>query len=254
MIRSLYAQAWRPTPIVWKTKSSRIPRRAILARANHVRAGLLLMNLSDLRREYTRHGLSEDECATDPLVQFTRWFADVRAASLLEPNAMTLATVDAAGRPSARIVLLKGIDDRGFLFFTNYDSRKGRELAANPQAALVLYWAEFERQVRIEGQVERTSREKSLEYFRSRPYKSQLSALLSEQSCVVPNRAALEEQMAQLEAKYPEGEVPLPDDWGGYRLLPDAVEFWQGRPSRLHDRLCYTKQPDGTWKLERLSP
>ena len=212
------------------------------------------MNLSDLRREYTRHGLSEDEVAPDPFVQFARWFHDVRAANLLEPNAMTLATVDSAGKPSARIVLLKGVDERGFLFFTNYDSRKGRELAANPHVAMVIYWAEFERQVRIEGQVERVSREKSAEYFRSRPYKSQLAAMLSQQSVVVPSRTVLEERMAELEKQHAEGEVPLPDFWGGYRVVPEAIEFWQGRPSRLHDRLCYVRTEGGEWKLQRLAP
>ena len=212
------------------------------------------MNLSDLRREYTRHGLSEDEVASDPFAQFARWFHDVRAANLLEPNAMTLATADASGRPSARVVLLKGVDERGFLFFTNYDSRKGRELAENPRAALTLYWAEFERQVRIEGTVEIVSREKSAEYFHSRPHKSQLAALLSAQSDVVANRKVLEERLAELEQQHAEGEVPLPDFWGGYRVVPEAVEFWQGRPSRLHDRLCYVRSEDGGWKLQRLSP
>jgi pyridoxamine 5'-phosphate oxidase len=212
------------------------------------------MKLADLRREYTLHGLLESEVDPNPLKQFQVWFDAVLAANLLEPTAMTLATVDVHGQPSARIVLLKEIDDRGFLFFTNYHSRKGNDLAANPKAAIVLHWPEFERQVRVEGTVERVERSKSEEYFRSRPYKSQLSAVLSEQSQIVASRDVLEHRMSELEASYSEGQVPTPEHWGGYRLVPSAIEFWQGRRSRLHDRLLYSRNVDGSWKLERLSP
>ena len=203
-----------------------------------------------MRREYTRAALAEADVDADPVVQFGRWFEQAEQAGLLEPTAMTLATATPDGRPSARMVLLRGFDERGFCFYTNYDSRKGAELAANPRAALVFWWGELERQVRIEGRVERTSRADSEAYFSSRPPGSQLSAAASPQSRVVPARAVLERRVAELATGAP---VPLPDFWGGYRLTHQVVEFWQGRPNRLHDRLRYRRAADG-WKIERLAP
>jgi pyridoxamine 5'-phosphate oxidase len=211
------------------------------------------MHLADLRKDYTQRGLSEADLFADPVAQFRAWFAQALAAGLAEPNAMTLATCTPDGRPSARVVLLKALDERGFAFFTSYDGRKARELAANPRASLVFYWAELERQVRVEGGVERTSEADSDAYFESRPRGSQLGAWSSEQSRVVANRAVLEERVVELEAKYANGPVPRPPFWGGFRVRPEAVEFWQGRSSRLHDRLRYRR--DGTrWVIERLCP
>jgi pyridoxamine 5'-phosphate oxidase len=206
-----------------------------------------------MRREYAREALAEADVDADPVVQFGRWFEQASQAGLLEPTAMTLATATPDGRPSARMVLLRGFDERGFCFYTNYDSRKGTELAANPRAALVLWWGELERQVRVEGRVERTSREESEAYFRSRPPGSRLSAAASPQSQVIEDRASLERRVAELAAGLPDGEVPLPGFWGGYRVVHQVVEFWQGRPNRLHDRLRYTRQGPG-WRLERLAP
>jgi pyridoxamine 5'-phosphate oxidase len=212
------------------------------------------MDLSDFRRDYSFTGLSETDLLADPIAQFQIWFSDVLEKDHHDPTAMTLATADRDGRPSARIVLLKGCDERGFVFYTNYNSRKGRELEENPHAALVFYWPDFDRQVRIEGTVERTSPQESEEYFRSRPLGSRLGAWASAQSEVIAGREELEGRLRDLEARFVDGEVPLPDFWGGFRLRPDAVEFWQGRPSRLHDRLRYARLPDGGWKIERLSP
>jgi pyridoxamine 5'-phosphate oxidase len=206
-----------------------------------------------MRREYARGALAEAEVDADPVVQFGRWFQQAEEAGLLEPTAMTLATATPDGRPSARMVLLRGFDQRGFVFYSNYDSRKGAELAANPLAALVFWWGELERQVRVEGRVERTSRPESEAYFRSRPPGSQLSAAASPQSQVIEGRAALERRVAQLLARHPDGQVPLPPFWGGYRVVPEVVEFWQGRPNRLHDRLRYRRAGDG-WRIERLAP
>jgi pyridoxamine 5'-phosphate oxidase len=208
----------------------------------------------DLRREYMLRGLSETELDSDPIRQFGLWFDDAESAGLLEPNAMTLATATRDGRPSARMVLLRGFDERGFVFYTNYEGRKGRELADNPYAALVLFWVELERQIRIEGRVERVSAEQSDTYFHSRPEGSQLSALASHQSEVLAGRQGLEERMRELEERYRGQEIPRPDYWGGYRVAPDVIEFWQGRPSRLHDRLRYRKDDEGGWVIERLSP
>lgn len=210
------------------------------------------MNIADLRQEYMRESLDENDVAPDPLDQFKGWFDEAVKAEMPTVNAMTLATVSAAGRPSARIVLLKGVDHGGFVFFTNYKSRKGRELTANPEAALLFYWTGLEREVRIEGRVEKISARESDEYFASRPLGSRHAAIASPQSKVVPDRAALETLFA--EAKQLHGDETLrPAHWGGYRLLPAAVEFWQGRANRLHDRVLYTRMSRG-WKIERLAP
>jgi pyridoxamine 5'-phosphate oxidase len=211
-------------------------------------------SVADLRREYARARLDESDVSHDPMVEFARWFAEAQEARVLEPNAMTLATADADGAPAARIVLLKGFDERGFVFFTDYRSRKGAELEANPRAALVFYWGELERQIRITGRVTRTSAEESEAYFQSRPLGSRLGAWVSHQSRVIPSRAVLERDLREIEARFGDGEVPLPGHWGGYRVEPGTVEFWQGRPSRLHDRIRYGRQPSGRWVIERLSP
>ena len=208
----------------------------------------------DLRVEYARGTLTESDALPDPAAQFARWFDEARAAGLPEINAMTLATAGAGGAPSARVVLLKDFDARGFVFFTNYDSRKGRELAANPRAALCFYWQPLERQVRVDGTVVRTSRAESEAYFRTRPVAAQLGAWASRQSEPVASRAELERRQAELAQQFAGRDVPLPDHWGGYRVVPHSVEFWQGRPSRLHDRLLYTRADDGRWVLQRLSP
>ncbi len=212
------------------------------------------MQIPQMRKEYDMGSLSEADMDADPLRQFEKWFQQVLAANLPEPNAMTLATATPDGQPSARMVLLKAFDSSGFTFFTNYDSRKGRELAANPRAALLFFWHELHRQVRIEGTVELVSEAESDAYFHSRPLGSRLSAFASAQSVVIASRAVLEERVRELMQRFPDGEVPRPPHWGGYRVRPVAIEFWQGRPDRLHDRLRYQRvQPDG-WRLERLSP
>ncbi|MBA3553248.1 MAG: pyridoxamine 5'-phosphate oxidase [Gemmatimonadales bacterium] len=210
--------------------------------------------IADLRREYARARLDEGEVSPDPIVEFTRWFAQAQQAQLPEPNAMTLATATAGGAPSARIVLLKAFDERGFVFFTDYRSRKGAELEANPRAALVFYWGELERQVRITGEVILVSREESERYFRSRPLGSRLGAWASHQSRAIPGRAALEADLREIEARFGDGDVPLPPHWGGFRVVPEAIEFWQGRESRLHDRIRYEREGERGWKVKRLSP
>ncbi len=212
------------------------------------------MSIADLRREYSRARLDEKDVSHDPIVEFARWFAEAQEAQVEEPSAMTLATATPDGVPSARIVLLKGFDDRGFVFFTDYRSRKAAELDANPRAALVLFWSELERQVRITGTVAPTSAEESEAYFQSRPRGSRLSAWVSHQSQVIPSRAPLETDLRDIERRFPTDQVPLPPHWGGYRVRPEDIEFWQGRESRLHDRLRYRRREDGGWRLERLSP
>jgi pyridoxamine 5'-phosphate oxidase len=207
-----------------------------------------------MHSEDVRAGLVEADVDPDPMVQFGRWFDDAEAADLVEPSAMTLATATAEGVPSARMVLLRGVDQRGFVFYTNYESRKAAELAANPRAALVFWWGELQRQIRVEGPVERTSQQESAAYFRTRPLGSRLSAWASPQSRVIPGRAVLDERVAELAAGHPDGDIPLPPFWGGYRLVPEVVELWQGRPNRLHDRLRYTRSADGRWQIKRLAP
>lgn len=197
--------------------------------------------------------LAEDRVDADPLKQFAAWFADAVAGGEILPEAMTLATSTPTGEPSARMVLLRGVDERGFGFFTNYDSQKGRELADNPRAALVVYWAGLGRQVRVVGEVVKQSAEESTAYFHNRPLASQLSALASPQSQVIANRAVLEDSVAALGKRYEGGPVPLPQNWGGYRVIPQSIEFWQHRENRLHDRVRYTRQAKG-WRIDRLAP
>eukprot|EP00741_Cyanophora_paradoxa_P019641 tig00021135_g18959.t1 len=215
-----------------------IPRRAV--------------DVAALRKDYRFGGLTEVD--PNPFKQFELWLKMAVEAQCPEPNAMTIATCTPEGRPSARMVLLKGFDERGFILFTNYGSRKGGELDSNPFASLVFWWAELERQVRIEGRVERVSPAESDEYFYSRPVSSQLGAIVSEQSRPIAAREALEARLKQLEEEYRETGPRRPEHWGGYRVVPDAIEFWQGRPSRLHDRIKFTKQADGSWRTERLQP
>lgn len=209
--------------------------------------------IARLRKEYTRAGLHESDVHRNPIEQFRRWFEEARAADLHEPNAMTVATATAGGKPSARTVLLKGFDERGFVFYTNYEGSKAHDLLENPRAALLFYWGELERQVRIEGRAERIAAEESDAYFASRPRGSQLGAWASEQSRPVADRAVLEERLREVEDHFGEGEVPRPPFWGGYRVAPESIEFWQGRENRLHDRLVYRRE-NGVWGIERLQP
>jgi pyridoxamine 5'-phosphate oxidase len=202
----------------------------------------------------TQQALRETEVAPNPFQEFRMWLDQALAAQLPQPLGMTLATADTEGNPSARMVLLRGFDETGFVFYTNYDSRKGRELAANPKAALVFYWPELDRQIRIEGRVEPVSAEESDAYFQSRPRGSKLGAWASPQSQIIPNREILERRMEELMAKYLEDEVPRPPHWGGFRVIPHTIEFWQGQLNRLHDRLRYRQSEQGNWIIERLGP
>jgi pyridoxamine 5'-phosphate oxidase len=211
------------------------------------------MALADMRKDYGLTGLVEKDLARDPFRQFERWFQEAEAAKVTEPNAMVLSTIGRDGRPSSRVVLLKGTDGRGFVFYTNYDSRKGRELEVNPHASLLFPWIALERQVIVEGSVKRVSREESVVYFLSRPRASQLAAWASPQSTVIAGRVVLEESYRASEKKFAGQEVLLPPNWGGFRLAPDTVEFWQGRRSRLHDRLRYRRETNGEWVIERLA-
>ena len=210
--------------------------------------------LASLRREYCRAGLTRKEMAADPITQCTLWLNEAIQSGCEEPTAMALATVSREGQPSCRIVLLKNISPSGFSFYTNFESQKGRELAANPKAAATLFWAALERQVRICGECQQLPREQAVSYFHSRPVGSQLSAWVSQQSQPVPSRGFLEERLAEVTAKFKGAEIPLPPYWGGYLLVPSSVEFWQGRTNRLHDRLRYRRDASGSWVLERLAP
>lgn len=209
--------------------------------------------IQNLRQDYRSASLAESDVDQNPFIQFEKWFKEALDAQLFEPNVMTLATADLSGRPSARILLLKGFDENGFVFFTNYDSRKGKELAENPQAAMVFFWGDLERQVRIEGTITKVDAEESTAYFHSRPQGSQIGAIASTQSSVIPNREVLEDRVTALTEEFSEKEVPRPANWGGYRLKPDLIEFWQGRSSRLHDRINY-EAVDGSWIINRLAP
>ncbi|MEA2560765.1 MAG: pyridoxamine 5-phosphate oxidase [Acidobacteriota bacterium] len=210
------------------------------------------MNVSDVRREYIREGLRWRDLNPDPVAQFLKWLGEAKAAHPDDFTSMVLATADRSGRPSARVVLLKGCDERGFVFFTHYDSRKGRDLAENPHAALVFYWPEFDRQVRVEGTIEKTSREESEAYFQSRPLGARIGAAVSRQSEPIASREELERAVRETAERFGD-TVPCPDSWGGYRVVPDEIEIWQGRENRLHDRFRYRRQPEG-WKIDRLSP
>jgi pyridoxamine 5'-phosphate oxidase len=212
-----------------------------------------MTDIAALRENYTKGSLDVSDVSLSPIEQFQKWFNEAIASQLLEPNAFLISTISSEGKPSSRIVLLKGIDT-GFKFYTNYLSRKGTELAENPHACITFFWAELERQVRIEGLIEKVSAEDSDEYFQSRPRGSQVGAWVSNQSMVIENREVLEAREKHLIEKFGDDIIPRPPHWGGYRLVPNYVEFWQGRPSRLHDRIAYTLQDDGNWKIERLSP
>jgi pyridoxamine 5'-phosphate oxidase len=212
------------------------------------------VDASSLRQEYTSAGLDKADVDPDPIVQFHEWFENAVDADLHEPNAMILATAAEDGRPSARTVLLKGYDERGFVFYTNYEGRKADEIEVNPMCALLFYWGELERQIRIEGRASRLSSEESDAYFAGRPRGSRLGAWASEQSRPVEDRSILEERVRALEAEYEGREIPRPPFWGGYRVEPDTIEFWQGRESRLHDRLVYYHRSGGRWKIVRLQP
>ncbi len=211
------------------------------------------MDIGDMRRDFESDGLDLDDINPNPVQQFERWFEDARTAGLLEPNAMSLATSDREGRPDIRTVLLKFFDDQGFVFYTNYGSRKAAEIADNPNAALLFPWLGLNRQVIVQGSVEKVSKTESMRYFASRPRGSQIGAWVSEQSRVITSRGLLEQKVAEIKRKFDDSEVPLPSFWGGYRVMPHRIEFWQGRPSRLHDRFEYLRQDEG-WVIQRLQP
>lgn len=210
--------------------------------------------IQNLRQDYRSASLSENEVSKNPYQQFEKWFKEALQAEVLEPNAMTLATANKNGIPSARIVLLKEFTEEGFVFYTNYESQKGKEIESNPYAALIFFWADLERQIRIEGVVEKVSEEESSQYFHSRPKGSQLGALTSPQSRTIPNREFLEDKLAHLEKEYQDKQVDKPIYWGGYRVIPNRIEFWQGRSNRLHDRIVYSQSKDQSWTFERLAP
>lgn len=210
--------------------------------------------IANLRKEYQKASLEVEDVLDCPVAQFQKWFEDASKSALDEPNAMTLATADAEGNPAARIVLLKGVEDGGFVFYTNYHSQKGQELAKNPKAALIFFWRALERQVRITGKVAKVAPEVSDAYFQSRPFESRLGAMASPQSNPIPNRAFLEKKYQNLLAEFENKKAQRPENWGGYIVKPHFVEFWQGRPSRMHDRIAYRLQPDGSWHIERLAP
>jgi len=211
------------------------------------------MTTADIRTEYRLQSLAEQDVAADPIAQFGRWFEEAVKAAVIEPNAMCLATATPDAYPSARMVLLKGFDARGFVFYTDYRSRKGQELADNPHASLCFFWGELERQVRINGAVQRISRAESDAYFQSRPLSSRVGAWTSYQSTVLTDRSVLEQQLVENEARFASGDVPLPEHWGGFRIIPEEIEFWQGRESRLHDRIQFRREA-GAWVKRRLSP
>ncbi|MCK0106459.1 pyridoxamine 5'-phosphate oxidase [Marinobacter sp. S0848L] len=211
------------------------------------------MDIGDMRRDFESEGLDREHLHDDPVIQFQNWFEDSRKAGILEPNAMSLATCGADHMPDIRTVLLKYFDDHGFVFYTNYSSRKARELDQNPRAALLFPWIGLNRQVRIQGAVEKVSKSESLRYFTSRPRGSQIGAWVSEQSKAITSRGLLEQKVAEMKRKFSSGEIPLPDFWGGYRVVPERIEFWQGRPSRLHDRFEYVREADA-WTIQRLQP
>jgi pyridoxamine 5'-phosphate oxidase len=210
--------------------------------------------IADIRKEYKMQTLNEKQVAADPIAQFTKWWNDAIQSKIDEVNAFTLATSNPLGKPSARIVLLKGYDDKGFVFYTNYESSKGIELAENPQASMVFFWKELQRQVRIEGTIEKVTAAESDAYFSSRPAGSRIGAWASPQSQVIKDRSIIEDNAEKYTQQYADGIIPRPPYWGGYRLKPELAEFWQGRPSRLHDRIQYTLEKNGNWKIERLAP
>jgi pyridoxamine 5'-phosphate oxidase len=213
-----------------------------------------MADLTAIRTEYAREGLLERDVDPSPLAQLDKWLHEAIAAEHPEPTAMTLATATPDGEPAARVVLLKGLDERGLVFFTNYESDKGRQLAKNPRACACFFWMLLERQARVTGSVSRVTREETEAYFRSRPREAQLGAWASPQSTVIAGRESIEARLAEVRARFGDGDVPCPPEWGGYRLVPDHLELWQGRPSRLHDRLRYTRKGEGAWLIERLSP
>ncbi|MFN2507776.1 MAG: pyridoxamine 5'-phosphate oxidase [Chthoniobacterales bacterium] len=212
------------------------------------------MDIAALRHEYVARGLRRADLEADPIKQFGNWFGEAAAAQIRDVNAMSLATATRDGKPSTRIVLLKAISEDGFVFFTNYESEKGRQIAENPHVALSLFWVQLERQIRITGEAQKTSREESEVYFRSRPRGSQLGAWASQQSDVIENREVLESALVEITERFAGGIVALPPQWGGYRVKPATIEFWQGRPDRLHDRFRYSRADDGSWRIERLAP
>ena len=212
------------------------------------------MDISSLRQDYTKSGISIETLNENPILQFELWFAQAQKAELPEPNAMSLATCSSERLPNIRTVLLKYFDQKGFVFFTNYTSKKAYEINDNNNVALLFPWIALERQVKVRGKAERISTTESLKYFVSRPYGSQLGAWVSHQSTVISGRSILEQKLAEMKRKFKEGKVPLPDFWGGYRVIADQIEFWQGRSNRLHDRFLYTKQDNNSWNLEQLSP